>query len=252
MILLTVLSLNVFGDGLRDALDPKSKVRLEARTPAWSSRRGRRSDGAASSSGAWSGWSLVLFAVSVHRLPDLQRDPELRPGAADGRQERDAGAGREHRRRNGASTNRCPQQYLTMMKKIFTGELISYSNQLNVDEQIVEGIPATFSLCIGAAVIWMFFGILFGYLSAVRAGGWLDRLLTVRRDRRDLDAGLLARRGLPLLPHLQDRNLPLRRLRGADRRPARMGLPPDPALVHAGDPLRSASTAACCARTCST
>ena len=26
MILLTVLSLNVFGDGLRDALDPKSKV----------------------------------------------------------------------------------------------------------------------------------------------------------------------------------------------------------------------------------
>jgi peptide/nickel transport system permease protein len=31
MILLTVLSLNVFGDGLRDALDPRSKVRLEVR-----------------------------------------------------------------------------------------------------------------------------------------------------------------------------------------------------------------------------
>jgi peptide/nickel transport system permease protein len=30
-ILLTVLSINVFGDGLRDALDPKSKVRFEAR-----------------------------------------------------------------------------------------------------------------------------------------------------------------------------------------------------------------------------
>jgi peptide/nickel transport system permease protein len=30
MILLTVLAVNVFGDGLRDALDPKSKVRLEA------------------------------------------------------------------------------------------------------------------------------------------------------------------------------------------------------------------------------
>ena len=29
LIMLTVLSLNVFGDGLRDALDPKSKVRLE-------------------------------------------------------------------------------------------------------------------------------------------------------------------------------------------------------------------------------
>ena len=28
-------------------------------------------------------------------------------------------------------------------------------------------------------MIWLFFGILFGYLSAVRAGGWLDRVLTV-------------------------------------------------------------------------
>ena len=32
MILLTVLSLNIVGDGLRDALDPRSKVELEART----------------------------------------------------------------------------------------------------------------------------------------------------------------------------------------------------------------------------
>jgi peptide/nickel transport system permease protein len=31
-ILLTVLSVNIFGDGLRDALDPKSKVRFEARS----------------------------------------------------------------------------------------------------------------------------------------------------------------------------------------------------------------------------
>jgi peptide/nickel transport system permease protein len=29
MILLTVLSLNVFGDGIRDALDPRAKLRLE-------------------------------------------------------------------------------------------------------------------------------------------------------------------------------------------------------------------------------
>jgi peptide/nickel transport system permease protein len=72
-----------------------------------------------------------------------------------------------------------PVQYFETMKKIFTGELISYSESANVDEKIVEGIPATFSLCIGAAVIWLFFGILFGYLSARRPGGWLDRFLTV-------------------------------------------------------------------------
>ena len=32
MIMLTVLSLNIVGDGLRDALDPRSKIRLEAKT----------------------------------------------------------------------------------------------------------------------------------------------------------------------------------------------------------------------------
>jgi peptide/nickel transport system permease protein len=71
-----------------------------------------------------------------------------------------------------------PEQYLTMMKKTFNGELTSYEPRIPVDEQIVEGIPATASLCIGAAVIWLFFGILFGYLAAVRAGGLLDKLLT--------------------------------------------------------------------------
>ena len=68
---------------------------------------------------------------------------------------------------------------MTMMKKVFTGDLVSYNTRLNVDEQIVKGIPATFSLCIGAAVIWMFFGIVFGYLSAVKAGGPIDKALTV-------------------------------------------------------------------------
>ena len=72
-----------------------------------------------------------------------------------------------------------PVQYWETMKKIFTADLISYGDQLNVDERIVEGLPATFSLAIGAAVIWMSFGVFFGYLSATRAGRWLDKALTV-------------------------------------------------------------------------
>ena len=40
MILLTVLSLNVFGDGLRDALDPKSKVELEAHAGTFEPEKG--------------------------------------------------------------------------------------------------------------------------------------------------------------------------------------------------------------------
>ncbi len=57
-----------------------------------------------------------------------------------------------------------PQQYVTMMKKVFTNELISYSPRLSVRNRIVEGIPATFSLTIGAAIIWLFFGLLLGYI----------------------------------------------------------------------------------------
>ena len=33
MIVLTVLALNVLGDGVRDALDPRAKLRVEEVTP---------------------------------------------------------------------------------------------------------------------------------------------------------------------------------------------------------------------------
>jgi peptide/nickel transport system permease protein len=72
-----------------------------------------------------------------------------------------------------------PAQYWTQMKLIFTGKVTSYNDHLNVDKRILEGVPATASLCIGAAVIWLTFGILFGYFSAIRAGGFTDKALTV-------------------------------------------------------------------------
>ncbi len=72
-----------------------------------------------------------------------------------------------------------PIQYLTMMKQIFTGQLTSYAKDRNVVEQIWHGVPATFSLCIGAAVLWMSLAIVFGYLSAVHAGKFTDRALTI-------------------------------------------------------------------------
>ena len=71
-----------------------------------------------------------------------------------------------------------PQQYVTMMEQVFSGELSSYEPRIPVDEQIFERIPATLSLSIGAALVALCLGLLLGYLSAVKAGGWLDRLLT--------------------------------------------------------------------------
>jgi peptide/nickel transport system permease protein len=70
-------------------------------------------------------------------------------------------------------------QYAQMMKKVFTGDLISYVNQQNVTEEIKRGIPRTMSLVIGAGLIWLFFGVLFGVLSAVYAGRFTDRALNV-------------------------------------------------------------------------
>jgi peptide/nickel transport system permease protein len=70
-------------------------------------------------------------------------------------------------------------QYLKMMGKIADGSVVSYTQQINVMQQIRAGLPATLSLAIGAGIIWFSLGVLFGFLSAMRAGRLLDRGLTV-------------------------------------------------------------------------
>jgi peptide/nickel transport system permease protein len=70
-------------------------------------------------------------------------------------------------------------QYARMMKKTFNGDLVSYTNRTNVVQQIKAGIPATFSLAIGASIIWLCFGIIVGVVSAVTAGRWSDRAITL-------------------------------------------------------------------------
>jgi peptide/nickel transport system permease protein len=70
-------------------------------------------------------------------------------------------------------------QYAKMIDQMFTNKLVSYTSQQNVLTQIVQGMPATFSLTIGAGIIWLFFGILVGVISAVTAGRLSDRVITV-------------------------------------------------------------------------
>ncbi len=72
-----------------------------------------------------------------------------------------------------------PVQYYELMEKTLNGELVSYSDRANVWEQILRGVPATASLVIGAAVLWLLLGVLFGVLSAVYAGRWPDRVVMV-------------------------------------------------------------------------
>jgi peptide/nickel transport system permease protein len=70
-------------------------------------------------------------------------------------------------------------QYATTMKKVFTGDLQSYFTQLDVGEEIGKGLPRTLSLAIGAAILWMLVAVAFGLYSAVKAGKFADRFLTI-------------------------------------------------------------------------
>jgi peptide/nickel transport system permease protein len=52
----------------------------------------------------------------------------------------------------------------------------SYQNEVSVKSQIFDRLPATISLTVGAAVIWLVSGIAIGTISAVRRGRLIDRL----------------------------------------------------------------------------
>jgi peptide/nickel transport system permease protein len=69
-------------------------------------------------------------------------------------------------------------QWYDMVKSLLSGSLISYYDGTNVVSQIKQGMPATFSLCIGAGIIWLLFGILVGTISAISAGRFSDRAIT--------------------------------------------------------------------------
>ena len=74
-----------------------------------------------------------------------------------------------------------PVQYLLMMKRLFiTRDLVSYGNQaLNVVPAITQAAPVTFSLVIGAAVIWVVFSVLIGLLAVILKGTIFDPLLMI-------------------------------------------------------------------------
>jgi peptide/nickel transport system permease protein len=72
-------------------------------------------------------------------------------------------------------------QYLIMMKKIFiTGDLTSFVNRgWKVVPAVLDTIPVTLSLVLGASVLWVFFSIIIGLTAAATRGRWPDKLLMV-------------------------------------------------------------------------
>ncbi|HWF74154.1 MAG TPA: ABC transporter permease [Solirubrobacteraceae bacterium] len=70
-------------------------------------------------------------------------------------------------------------QYVRTMEKIFNGSLVSYATQTNVDTEIEHDLGPTISLAVGAALLWMAIAMCLGLYTALKAGKFSDRFLTV-------------------------------------------------------------------------
>ena len=155
MLVLAVLGINVFGDGVRDALDPRARCAWSTdgpvhRTPAARDVRGAVRD----------------LGLDV---PDLPRHSQRGSGAF-------GWAGVPHARDTSGDPRAVGLRQADLRavreddEEDLHRQLISYSKQIDVEAEINRDLPATLSLAIGAGIIWLGFGIVFGMISAVKAG----------------------------------------------------------------------------------
>ena len=142
-----MLALNVLGDGIRDALDPRAKLR---RVPLMLRFVVRRAASAL----------LVLFSISVLVFLIFFATPGVDPAARIAGRNADQQTLRAVRKDFGLDRP-LPVQYALMMKKLFiTRDLTSFVNRgAKVIPQVVEAAPVTLRLVLGASVIWVTFAI---------------------------------------------------------------------------------------------
>ncbi len=121
---------------------------------------------------------VVLFAISVLTFLIFQAipngDPAVRLAGRTATPETIAAI-----RRTWGFDQPIYVQYVKTMERIFTGKVVSYSTQVNVIDELKNDAPRTFSLAIGAAIMWMFFAVALGLYTAIKAGKFADRFLTV-------------------------------------------------------------------------
>jgi peptide/nickel transport system permease protein len=121
---------------------------------------------------------VVLIAISILTFLIFQAIPNGDPA--------ERMAGRKSTRENVEAIRKdwgfdkpIYSQYVRTMKNIFTGKVISYTQQVDVVDEIRHDLPATLSLSIGAGLIWLALGVVVGVISALTAGGFIDRAVTV-------------------------------------------------------------------------
>ena len=143
----------MLGDGVRDALDPRARLRGAAMI-CFGLRR-------------FAAAILVLFAISVLVFLIFFATPGVDPAARIAGRNADPATLAQVRHEFGLDRP-LPIRYLLMMKHLFIDrDLTSYVNRgAKVVPQIMQAVPITLSLVIGAAVLWMVLGIAMGVAAA--------------------------------------------------------------------------------------
>jgi peptide/nickel transport system permease protein len=123
---------------------------------------------------------LVMFVISAVVFLIFFHTPGIDPTRQIAGRNPSAQAVKEIRHQFGLDRP-LPVQYVLMMKKIFiTRDLVSYSNQgQKIVPEIAQAAPATLSLVIGAAVIWVVMAIAMGMAAAVFRGTLIDPVLMI-------------------------------------------------------------------------
>ena len=123
---------------------------------------------------------LVMFVISVVVFLIFFHTPGIDPIRQIAGRNPSASAVKEIKHQFGLDRP-LPVQYALMMKKLFiTRDLVSYSNQgQQIVPEIAQAAPATLSLVIGAAIIWVVMAIAMGMAAAVYKGTVIDPLLMI-------------------------------------------------------------------------
>jgi len=118
---------------------------------------------------------FVLFSISIMVFLIFFATPGVDPAA------RIAGRGADQQtleqvRHSFELDKPLPMRYVSMMRHLFIDQdLTSYVNRgAKVIPQLTQAIPATFSLVIGAAIIWLIAGVFFGIMAASSKRKWID------------------------------------------------------------------------------
>ena len=122
--------------------------------------------------------AVVMFAVSVLTFLIFNVMPGGDPALRMAGRQPDPGQ-LERIREDWGFNEPIYTQYLKTMGQVFSGDLISYSTQQNVWDELKGRIPRTFALALGAGIMWMLFATALGLYTAVKAGRFADRFLTI-------------------------------------------------------------------------